>query len=126
LSPTVLSAQNAPPGSNPKAQAAASTPAAADDADDLAKATQNPVASLISVPIQNNSNFAVGPCNRTLDVLNIQPVIRRRLPFVVIRREIKVVILSVAKDPCLCLCFVVVVAVSFAVLVAIAFLVVIP
>ena len=27
----------------------------------LQKATQNPVASLISVPIQNNSNFGIGP-----------------------------------------------------------------
>jgi hypothetical protein len=41
----------------------------------LQKATQNPVASLISVPVQNNSNFGVGPNNRTQDVLNIQPVI---------------------------------------------------
>jgi hypothetical protein len=80
LPPAALLAQNAPPGSNPKAQVAASTPAAAaDDADALAKATQNPVASLISVPIQNNSNFGVGPYNRTQDILNIQPVIPARI-----------------------------------------------
>jgi len=42
---------------------------------DLQKATQNPVASLITVPIQNNSNFNSGPFDRTQDVLNIQPVI---------------------------------------------------
>jgi hypothetical protein len=41
----------------------------------LQKDTQNPVASLISVPIQNNTNFNIGPANRTQDVLNIQPVI---------------------------------------------------
>ena len=41
----------------------------------LRKATQNPVASLISVPIQNNSNFGVAPGDRTQDVLNIQPVV---------------------------------------------------
>jgi hypothetical protein len=41
----------------------------------LQKATQNPVASLISVPVQNNSNFGVNPGYRTQDVLNIQPVI---------------------------------------------------
>ncbi len=41
----------------------------------LQKATQNPVASLISVPIQNNNNFGVNPGYRTQDVLNIQPVI---------------------------------------------------
>jgi hypothetical protein len=44
-------------------------------AGDLAKATQNPVASLISVPVQNNSNFGIGPFDRTQNVLNIQPVI---------------------------------------------------
>ena len=42
---------------------------------DLQKATQNPVASLISVPIQNNSNFGIGPNDRTQNVLNIQPVV---------------------------------------------------
>jgi len=66
-----LSAQDSP-------QTVQTSPApagAAASAGDLAKATQNPVASLISVPIQNNSNFAVGPYNRTQDVLNIQPVI---------------------------------------------------
>jgi hypothetical protein len=36
---------------------------------------QNPIASLISVPLQNNSNFHIGPFDRTQDVLNIQPVI---------------------------------------------------
>ena len=41
----------------------------------LQKAVQNPVASLISVPVQNNSNFNIGPYDRTQDVLNIQPVI---------------------------------------------------
>ena len=44
-------------------------------ASDLQKAVQNPVASLISVPIQNNSNFNVAPYDRTQNVLNIQPVI---------------------------------------------------
>jgi hypothetical protein len=34
----------------------------------LQKATQNPVASLISVPVQNNSNFGVNPGYRTQDV----------------------------------------------------------
>src|ERR1700760_1205894 len=42
---------------------------------DLQKATQNPVASLISVPLQNNSNFGIGPYDRTQNVLNIQPVV---------------------------------------------------
>jgi hypothetical protein len=51
------------------------TAASATNADALRKATQNPVASLISVPVQNNSNFGVNPGYRTQDVLNIQPVV---------------------------------------------------
>jgi hypothetical protein len=51
------------------------TAASATNTDALRKATQNPVASLISVPVQNNSNFGVNPGYRTQDVLNIQPVV---------------------------------------------------
>ncbi|MEZ2348644.1 neuromedin U [Terriglobus sp. RCC_193] len=43
--------------------------------ENLQKATQNPVASMISVPFQNNSNFGIGPYGRIQNVLNIQPVI---------------------------------------------------
>jgi len=53
----------------------AAAPSAADQAAELQKETQNPVANLISVPLQNNTNFNYGPFNRTQDVLNIQPVI---------------------------------------------------
>jgi hypothetical protein len=42
---------------------------------DLQKATQNPVAGLISVPIQSNTNFGIGPFDRNQGVLNIQPVV---------------------------------------------------
>ena len=45
----------------------------------LQKATQNPVASLISVPIQNIDNFNIGPASRTQNVLNIQPVVPMRV-----------------------------------------------
>ena len=45
----------------------------------LTKAVQNPVASLISVPLQNNTNFDIGPNNRTQNILNIQPVIPVRV-----------------------------------------------
>jgi hypothetical protein len=78
LCAATLSAQDTPATAAPTAQAApapAVTAKNADDAAELAKATQNPVASLISVPFQNNSNFGIGPYNRTQDVLNIQPVI---------------------------------------------------
>jgi len=41
----------------------------------LEKAVQNPVANLISVPLQSNSNFGYGPHNRVQNVLDIEPVI---------------------------------------------------
>ena len=41
---------------------------------DLAKAAQNPIASLISLPFQNNTNFGIGPEDKTQNILNIQPV----------------------------------------------------
>ncbi len=44
-------------------------------AEELAKMTQNPVANLISVPFQNNTNFRYGPEKGTQNILNIQPVI---------------------------------------------------
>src|SRR5258708_16834867 len=55
----------------------ASGPQSASETGDarLQKDVQNPVASLILVPLQNNSNFDSGPFNRTQNVFNIQPVI---------------------------------------------------
>ena len=43
--------------------------------EELAKKTQNPVADLISVPFQNNFNFGTGPEEKTVWVMNVQPVI---------------------------------------------------
>jgi hypothetical protein len=42
---------------------------------DLAKLARNPIANLISVPFQNNTNFNYGPLDGTQNILNIQPVI---------------------------------------------------
>jgi len=42
--------------------------------EELAKAAQNPIADMISLPFQNNINFDVGPLEKTQNILNIQPV----------------------------------------------------
>lgn len=54
----------------------APSPASAQDqgAAALAKAAQNPIADMISLPFQSNTNFDVGPLKKTQEVLNIQPV----------------------------------------------------
>ena len=45
--------------------------------EELARAVQNPIASQINVPFQNNSKFDVGHQKKTQNVLNILPI----LPF---------------------------------------------
>jgi hypothetical protein len=58
----------------------AEKPDAKASAGDLAKATQNPVASLISVPIANVTDFTIGPFGRDRNtVLQFQPVIPIKL-----------------------------------------------
>ncbi len=49
--------------------------APADEAAELAKKLANPVASLISVPFQNNTFYGIGPNKGTQNVMNIQPVV---------------------------------------------------
>jgi hypothetical protein len=48
---------------------------AAPTPEELAMIVQNRKANLNSVPLQNNTNFDVGPLSGTQNVLNIQPVI---------------------------------------------------
>jgi len=55
--------------------AGAASARAALSAEELAKIAQNPVGAMISVPLQNNTNFNVGPLSGTQNILNIQPVI---------------------------------------------------
>jgi hypothetical protein len=75
LSGIPLFAQDTPVGPEGTQLATQETPAAATNSDALRNAAQNPVASLISVPIQENFNFNIGPADRTQNVLNIQPVV---------------------------------------------------
>ena len=46
----------------------------AESAEDLAKAAQNPIASMISLPFQNNTNTGIGADDETQNIMNIQPV----------------------------------------------------
>jgi len=48
---------------------------AQDDAAELAKKLSNPVASLISVPFQNNTDYGIGSNGGTRNTMNFQPVI---------------------------------------------------
>ncbi|VAX01117.1 hypothetical protein MNBD_GAMMA21-1857 [hydrothermal vent metagenome] len=43
--------------------------------EELAKAAQNPIAAMFSLPLQLNTNFGVGPKDDPQYILNIQPVV---------------------------------------------------
>ena len=43
--------------------------------EEIAKATQNPLTAMYSIPIQNNTYFNAGPKEQTKNVTNFQPVI---------------------------------------------------
>ena len=49
--------------------------AAQESAEELAQKAANPIADLMSIPFQNNTDFGIGGYDRTRNVLNIQPVV---------------------------------------------------
>jgi hypothetical protein len=51
----------------------------AEDSAEVAKQAQNPIASVISIPFQNNTTFGVGEDSRVQDSLLIEPVIPFKL-----------------------------------------------
>jgi hypothetical protein len=68
--PVILKAQNAD-------ETKPASPA--NEAAELAKKLANPIASLISVPFQNNTFYGIGSLKGTQNVLNIQPVVPIKL-----------------------------------------------
>lgn len=79
LTVPLMAQEETPIGAPGTEVATEATPAAATNAEELRKEAQNPIANLISVPVQNNNNFNIGPDDRTQDILNIQPVIPVRV-----------------------------------------------
>jgi hypothetical protein len=68
--------------------------------DSLAQDSQNPIANLISVPFQNNTNFGVGFKDNAQNVLNVQPVIPFAFEkFNVITRTIMPIVSAPALGP---------------------------
>jgi hypothetical protein len=59
----------------PSASATAPADGGDESSEDLVKKLQNPVANLISIPLQYNADFGIGSNNATKSTLNIQPVI---------------------------------------------------
>ena len=55
------------------------TGGSAEPSEDLQRQSQNPIADLVSLPFQSNTNFNAGPFNRTQEVFNIQPVVPMHL-----------------------------------------------
>jgi len=88
---TAVPASAQSPGANPAPKVAT------DQATDLAKQQQNPISSLISVPLQGNWDFGLGDRDATGTLFNIQPVV----PFGVSRSTNLVlrVILPLASQP---------------------------
>ena len=75
MSALPLVALDTPVGPEETSVATQATPEATTNGEELRKQSQNPIANLISVPIQENWNFGIGQDNRIQNVLNIQPVI---------------------------------------------------
>lgn len=73
----LVSAAEEPASAAPTDQSNAGEPPAAapPSATEIAKKLQNPVANLISVPIQWNINTGVGPDKQDQNIINVQPVI---------------------------------------------------
>ena len=80
--PVQTAQTTAPAAQSAQTTASAAQPQPTSDAAALAKArrdAQNPIANMISLPIQENWNFDIGPADRVQNVLFLQPVIPIKL-----------------------------------------------
>ena len=75
MAPSAAVAQQDASAQAQKDATAAGSGGKADEEAELAKKLQNPVASLISVPLQSNWDFGIGSANAMRYTLNVQPVI---------------------------------------------------
>jgi len=75
IAPSPRAAAQQPPSSSLQVHVDATPSSAPDESAALAEKLQNPIADLISVPFQSNTNFNVGPNKGTQEILNVQPVI---------------------------------------------------
>jgi len=49
--------------------------AAQPSSEELSQKAANPLADLMSIPLQNNTEYGIGPFDRSANVLNVQPVV---------------------------------------------------
>jgi len=76
-----------------------SEPALAEGGDDLAKQSQNPLGTVISLPFENNLFFDLGPSEKTGYVLNLKPVLPVRIgDWNMINRVVVPVLYSEGQD----------------------------
>jgi len=74
-------------------------PTHAQDSADLAKQSQNPLGTMISLPFENNLLFNIGPSEKTGYVLNLKPVLPVRIgDWNMINRVVVPVIYSGGQD----------------------------
>jgi hypothetical protein len=77
--PVISDSVDAKPVSESDDPVSPQQPAAADDTAELAKKLSNPIASLISFPLQSNFDFRMGTGSGWRQTLNVQPVIPVKL-----------------------------------------------
>jgi hypothetical protein len=66
--------------------------------EELAKMSQNPLANMISFPLQDNMTFGIGDSDRVSNALNIQPVLPFLNGHIILRTIIPIITLPTTAD----------------------------